>query len=60
MISSGIKASELIEKLQKLIEKHGDKEVYAGGTDYPDGVTGVSYNSTERPYHPAKTFTIHS
>ncbi len=29
-----MKASEIIEKLQELIEKFGDLEVFSGGEDY--------------------------
>lgn len=31
MFERGIKASELIAELQKLVEKHGDLEVYRAG-----------------------------
>ena len=54
----GIRASQLIIELQKQISLHGDCEVFCGGTDYPEGVARVSYNSKGNPYTPANTFTI--
>lgn len=59
MYCGGIKASELIEKLKKLIEKHGDKEVYSGGEDYPKGVGGVSYEKQGNAYIPKGSFEIY-
>ncbi len=34
-----MKLSELILKLQALLKEHGDREVFAGGEDYPGGVS---------------------
>jgi hypothetical protein len=53
-----MKASELIERLQKLIERHGDKEVYSGGEDYPGEVTGVRFESKGNGYIPKGSFDI--
>ena len=56
----GIKASELIEQLKKLIEKHGDCEVISGGGDYPEVCRGVMY-VTKRlsdSYTPEGTFKL--
>jgi hypothetical protein len=43
MIPSGIKISELIEKLRAMKALYGDVEVFAGGGDYPGGVRDVYY-----------------
>jgi hypothetical protein len=53
-----MKASELIERLKKLIERHGDKEVYSGGEDYPGPVNGVRFESKGDAYGPKGTFDI--
>lgn len=56
----GIKASELVAQLQKLVEKHGDQEVIVGGGDYPEGCRGV-WLVTKRSsdaYTPEGTFKI--
>ena len=58
MYPHGITASQLIVELQKQIALHGDCEVSSGGTDYPSGVRGVSYNSKGDSYTPKNTFTI--
>lgn len=59
MREKGLKASELIQKIQKLIEEHGDREVISGGTDYPEGVRGVSYQQKDNdPYIPKGSFYI--
>ena len=59
MIPKGIKATELIEKLQKLIERYGDREVFAGGGDYPSGVRGVWVKDEGMdPYLPRGGFHI--
>ena len=42
-LAQGIRASELIKKLEAAIQEHGDCEVFAGGGDYPEGVSGVYY-----------------
>lgn len=56
----GIKASELIHELQMLVAEHGDKQVYAGGGDYPGGVGGVAYIPAKNGngYVPGDTFKI--
>jgi len=58
MFESGLKASELIAELNKMIETYGDLEVISGGGDYPEGVRGVSYNKKSEPYYPANSFVI--
>ena len=58
MYGPGIKASELILQLQHEILLHGDCEVYCGGTDYPEGIKHVVYNSKGNSYTPKNTFTI--
>jgi len=59
MWASGIKASELIKKLQEAVDKYGDKEVYAGGGDYPEGVEGVYYQARkDDPYVPQDSLII--
>jgi hypothetical protein len=59
-LSSGIKASELVAHLQQLIKEHGDLQVYAGGGDYPEGVTGVAFVTPKRgdSYVPGNTFKV--
>lgn len=57
-IPSGIKASELIKLLEKMIEKHGDREVYSGGTDYPEGVENVYYEKKGNAYVPKGSFYL--
>ena len=55
----GMKASDLIKCLLELIEKHGDQKVISGGSDYPESVTGVSYqNDNNDPYIPKGTFYL--
>lgn len=58
MFEHGIKASELIKKLEEMIKAHGDREVYSGGTDYPEGVAGVYFNKESQPYYPERSFII--
>jgi sugar (pentulose or hexulose) kinase len=58
MASHGIKASQLIEILKKLIEKHGDRVVITGGTDYPEGVRGASLVENGNAYTPTGTIVI--
>lgn len=58
MFSTGIHATRLIKLLEEAIKKYGDLPVYAGGTDYPEGVTGVVYNKTGNSYEPVNTFSI--
>lgn len=60
MFGHGMKASELIVALQRLIEKHGDKEVYSGGGDYPEGVRGVRYVAPKNgdAYVPGDSFKL--
>jgi len=60
MFKSGIKASELIAELQKLIEKHGDLNVYRAGSDYPEGVHGVRYIPKNKgdAYTPGNSFEV--
>lgn len=57
--SIGIKASELVKQLEKLIRIHGDREVSAGGGDYPEGVSGVHLQTRSNdPYIPQGNFYI--
>ncbi len=58
MFSHGIKASELIKLLQQQIQSHGDLEVIAGGTDYPEGVKGIRYEAKGNAYTPKNSFKI--
>lgn len=53
MIPPGITASELIRQLKALIRLHGDREVFAGGRDYPAGVRGAELQADRgNPYVP--------
>lgn len=53
-----MKASELIDRLKELIEKHGDREVYHGGGDYPGKVEGAAYTTRGTPYVPKDSFQV--
>lgn len=54
-----IKASELIKKLKEMLDKHGDREVIIGGTDYPEGCSGVILQKDDNnPYVPKGSFKI--
>jgi len=57
-IRSGMKASEVIAELQKLIDEHGDKECFSGGSDYPEGIVCVHYQKYEDAYIPAGSFVL--
>jgi len=49
----GMTVNDLIKELQMLrANGHGEKEVVAGGTDYPGGASGVYINTTENSYKP--------
>lgn len=41
----GIKASELIKKLEEMIDKYGDQEVWSRGGEYPEGINHIVFNS---------------
>jgi hypothetical protein len=43
MRSTGMPISQLIALLQAEQAQHGDVEVFAGGEDYPGGVSGVGF-----------------
>jgi hypothetical protein len=58
MFSDGIKASELIEILAKLVLLHGDRPCFSGGTDYPEGVSGAYYKEKGDGYHSDRCFVI--
>lgn len=61
MIARGIMASALIKQLEKLIEEHGDQQVFSGGADYPGGVGGVALKEDgTSPYVPQGVFYIWS
>lgn len=47
MTPHGIKASELVKKLQEAIKKHGDQEVFKQGGDYTEGVKGLLEKSPD-------------
>ncbi len=52
-------ASELIAELQKLIDTHGDREVYLSAPDYPDRSNGVHVQPNGDPYVPAGAFRLY-
>lgn len=60
MMSSGIKISELIAELQAMKALHGDVQVFAGGEDYPGGVSGVSYVQKGNGYVRSNSVTINT
>jgi hypothetical protein len=52
-----MKASEIIKELEKAIEEHGDLEVYTGGTDFEDEMTGVfMYIKNRNSHYEKKAF----
>lgn len=57
-IRTGLKASELIKKLEDIIRFRGDFACYAGGTDYPEGITVVRYNEQGDGYIPSNCIEI--
>lgn len=57
--SGRMKASELIQLLQVLIDQHGNQYVYCGGEDYPGPVAGA-YLSRGDSYTPAGSFKLHT
>jgi hypothetical protein len=59
VFSHGIKASELIIRLQNQIQLHGDCEVFSGGQDYPEGVKEVVHDPKGDAYHPKNCFRIY-
>jgi hypothetical protein len=57
MRGNGIKATELIAKLQELVRQHGDREMWNGGADYPEPITQVTYRTApDSGYLPTKVF----
>lgn len=58
MRSVGVPASELVKQLAELIERHGDREVFCGGGDYPAGVGGVSLETKGDAYIPRGVFYV--
>ena len=59
MLVTGLKASELVKILQRMIEKHGDQYVFAGGADYPEAVETVSFQKdSSNPYVPKNAFKL--
>lgn len=58
MFGDAMKASEVIEELQALIDEFGDRPVYSGGTDYPEGVRGVSFQYKGNGYVPKGAFVL--
>ena len=53
-----MKTSELIKRLQFLIDTHGDQEVFSGGEDYPGPVKGVRHVERGDGYTPTGCFDI--
>ena len=43
-----MKATELIARLQDLVDEYGDREVYHGGQDYPETVRSAVVISKKR------------
>lgn len=57
-VGRGKKASELIEDLRRMIEKHGDLEVFVGGGDYPDGYQSIQHIEEGDGYRASNSFSI--
>lgn len=57
-VPNGIRASELIRKLQAAIAEHGDQQCFVGGGDYPEGVSGVYFAEKGDAYIPKGSFKI--
>ena len=56
---NGIKASELIKKLEEAIKCHGDRQVWTSGQDYPSGVSNVYFRKEEdNGYYPKDVFVV--
>ena len=53
-----MKASALIKVLKEMIKKHGDKEVYSGGEEYPGEVERVRFVERGDGYIPSGSFDI--
>lgn len=53
-----MKASDLIKRLESLIEMYGDQEVYSGGEDYPNNVVNVAYEKAGDTYVPPNAFRV--
>ena len=53
-----MKASELVKELEQVIKEHGDREVYCGGTDYPERVSGVLVRDNPKAYYPEPCFEV--
>jgi hypothetical protein len=56
----GLKASELIRKLERLIERHGDLIVvhHTGDEGYPEGIQGVSFQKADDRVYDVKCFLV--
>jgi len=59
MIATGLKVSELIEKLKALEEEHGDRHVFLSGNDYPSCCDGAEYIREGDSYIPAGSFLLY-
>ena len=55
-----MKATVLRDKIDILIKKHGDCEVYSGGESYPGAVCSIRFMFEGDPYHPKGSFTINA
>lgn len=55
---SGMLASRLIEELQSMIEKHGDRQVYLPGYDYPEGCGAIRFVEKGDGYTPTGCFEL--
>lgn len=58
MVVPGIKASELIELLQKAIKDHGDLEVWVSSKDCPEGIKTVYFQKARLAPYPAEAFVV--
>lgn len=59
MIATGLKVSELIEKLKALEEEHGDRYVFLCGNDYPSCCDGAEYLSGSDTYYPPNVIRLY-
>lgn len=59
MIATGLKVSELIEKLKALEEEHGDRYVFLCGNDYPSCCDEAEYIREGDSYVPTGAFLLY-
>lgn len=59
LIATGLKVSELIERLNALESEHGDCYVFLRGSDYPTCCDGAEYLSRSDTYYPPNVIRLY-